>query len=120
LGVRADGEGVMTFTLVGPDHFPSAAYVLFGGNATGPIQVAAAGVGPDDGFTGYKAFVGDQSRPRWGDYSAAAFDGDTVWIATEYIAQSCTLSQWLNSNFTCGDTRTALANWSTRVSQVSP
>ncbi|MEX0630478.1 MAG: hypothetical protein WEE67_00915 [Chloroflexota bacterium] len=120
LGVRPDGKGVMAFTLVGPDHFPSAAYVTFSGNATGGIQIAAAGLGPDDGFTGYAAFVGDQSRPRWGDYGAAAFDGNTIWIASEYIAQTCTLAQWLNSNFRCGDTRTALANWSTRISQVRP
>jgi len=120
LAVRPDGKGVMVFTLVGPDHFPSAAYVTFSGNATGAIQIAAAGQGPDDGFTGYAAFVGDQLRPRWGDYSAAAFDGNTIWIATEYIAQTCTLQEWLNSNFRCGDTRTALANWSTRISQVAP
>jgi hypothetical protein len=120
LAVRADGKGVMGFTLVGPDYFPSAAYVTFSGNATGAIQVAAAGLGPDDGFTSYKAFVGDQSRPRWGDYGAAAFDGNTIWIASEYIAQTCTLGQWLNTNFRCGNTRTALGNWSTRISQVAP
>lgn len=120
LAVRANGKGAMAFTLVGPDHFPSAAYVTFGGNATGAIQVAAAGLGPDDGFTGYAAFVGDQTRPRWGDYSAAAFDGNTIWFATEYIAQTCTLGEWLNTNFRCGDTRTALANWSTRVFQIAP
>lgn len=120
LAVRADGDGVMAFTLVGPDYFPSAAYVIFSENATGTIEIAAPGLGPDDGFTGYAAFVGDQSRPRWGDYGAAAFDGNTVWIASEYIAQTCTLGQWLGSNFRCGATRTALANWSTRISQVAP
>ena len=57
--------------------------------------MAAAGVGPQDGFSGYKAF-GDPPRPRWGDYGAAQFDGTNLWIASEYIGQTCTLGQYLN------------------------
>ena len=55
----------------------------------------AAGLGPDDGFTSYKAFVGDPPRTRWGDYGAAVTDGSSIWIASEYIAQTCTLTQYL-------------------------
>ena len=80
----------------------------------GPIQIAAAGVGPQDGFSGYKAF-GDPPRPRWGDYGAAAFDGTDLWIASEYIGQTCTLGEWLTDPIgSCGGTRSALANWGTR------
>jgi hypothetical protein len=45
--------------------------------------------------------------------------GSNVWIASEYIGQSCTLSEYLNTAFRCGNTRTALANWDTRISEVT-
>jgi hypothetical protein len=124
IGVTAGGRGVMTFTLVGNGYYPSAAYAsLDGRTGAGAIFVAKAGAGPQDGFSGYKA-LGDPpgtTRPRWGDYGASAVDGDTLWIASEYIGQTCTLAQYLASPFgTCGGTRTALANWGTRISQVRP
>jgi hypothetical protein len=34
----------------------------------GDIHIAAEGVGPDDGFTGYKPTASNGTRPRWGDY----------------------------------------------------
>ena len=49
----------------------------------------ATGAAADDGFTSYKAQVGNPPRTRWGDYGAAAVDGNSVWIASEYIAHSC-------------------------------
>jgi hypothetical protein len=119
LGVTAVGKGVMGFTLAGPNDYPSAAYATLDATAgAGPIVVAAPGQGPNDGFTGYKATTNNQPRPRWGDYGAAAVDGDTVWIANEYIAQTCTLAQWI-ANTTCGNTRSALANWATRITRVN-
>ncbi|RIH82749.1 hypothetical protein Mterra_02542 [Calidithermus terrae] len=119
LGVTAAGKGVMGFTLVGPNDHPSAAYATLDATAgAGPIVVAAAGQGPNDGFTGYKALTNNQPRPRWGDYGAAAVDGDTVWVANEYVAQTCTLAQWI-ADTSCGGTRSALANWSTRVTGVN-
>ena len=61
--------------------------------------------GPQDGFSGYKAF-GDPPRPRWGDYGAAQFDGTDLWIASEYIGQTCTLGEWLTDPIgLCGGTR---------------
>jgi hypothetical protein len=86
----------------------------------GDIHIAAEGVGPDDGFTGYKPTASNGTRPRWGDYGAAATDGDSIWIASEYVNQTCTLTGWLTSNFRCGNTRTQLANWGTRISKVVP
>ena len=120
IAVNKKGQGVIAFTLVGPNNYPSAAYV--GVNAdygTGKVLIAADGVGPQDGFSGYK-FFNNPPRPRWGDYGAAAVDekGD-IWLASEYIAQSCTLKQW-RADPTCGGTRAPLGNWSTRVSLVRP
>ena len=122
LAVLPSGKGVMAFTLVGADYFPSAAYATFDtASGVSEINVAAAGLGPQDGFTGYKAFVGDPTRPRWGDYGAAAIVGNSVWIASEYTGQTCTLAQYESRPFgSCGGTRTSLGNWYTRISQVTP
>jgi hypothetical protein len=120
IAVRSDGKGIIGFTLVGPDYFPSAAYVTVSTAGTGSIQIASAGLGPQDGFSGYNAFGPPFDDPRWGDYGAAAVDGSSIWVASEYIATACTYTQWLNSNFRCGDTRTSIANWSTRISKVAP
>ena len=105
IGVNAAGKGVMTFTLVGPDYFPSAAYATIDAvNGTGPIQIAAAGAAPDDGFTGYGVFGGRAGR--WGDYSAAVADSDgSIWMGVEYIP---------------GGPRTVLANWGTFIFRVNP
>lgn len=121
IGINAAGHGVMSFTLVGDGYYPSAAYSAFDGRTgAGAIYVAKAGVGPQDGFSGYRAF-GDPPRPRWGDYGATAVDGATIWIAAEYIAQRCTLAEYESDPFgSCGGTRTALANWATRISQIRP
>ena len=44
---------------------------------------------------------------------------NAIWIASEYIGQTCTLAQYEAAPFgSCGGTRTALANWYTRISQV--
>lgn len=120
IAVTPKGRGAIAFTLMGEDHFPTAAYAridVFG--RVGPVRIAAAGVGPDDGFSGYEAF-GSPSRDRWGDYGAAVTDGDTIWLASEYIAQSCTLEEWLTPPLGgCNGTRTALANWATRLTKLN-
>jgi hypothetical protein len=123
--LKGGGKGVMAFTLVGGDHYPSAAYVtLNNGKVAGTVHVAGAGKGPEDSFCEYIAFncAGTDPptiRPRWGDYGAAVPVGDTVWIASEWTGQTCTFATYLN-DMTCGQTRTSLANWSTRISQVKP
>lgn len=58
------------------------------------VEVEVAGLGPSDGFTSYRAFVGDPPRTRWGDYEAAVTDGTSIWIASEYIAQTCACAQY--------------------------
>jgi uncharacterized repeat protein (TIGR01451 family) len=106
IGVNAQGEGAIVFTLVGPDYYPSAAYVSIDTFATGTsIQLAAAGTAPEDGFSGYSQ-EGGGSYARWGDYGAAvSADDGSIWMGTEYIP---------------GTPRTELANWGTYLEQYVP
>jgi hypothetical protein len=127
IAMGANGKGVIAFSVMGKDYFPSAGYALIDSKGNvGPVQIAAAGVGPTDGFTSYKGFVGDPPRTRWGDYGAAVTDGNSIWIASEYIDQTCTFDEYLYDDLfgptwlTCGGTRTSLANWATRVSKITP
>jgi hypothetical protein len=121
VAVTQSGRGVVGFTMVGNDHYPSAGYAgidaIIG---IGDLHVAAEGAGPDDGFAGLHPFSAFGNRPRWGDYGAAASDGDSIWIANEYVNQRCTYDAWLSTSFRCGNTRTQLANWGTRVSKIVP
>jgi hypothetical protein len=99
------GDGIVGFTLVGPDYFPSAAYMKVGDdNKNSAVHIAADGAAPDDGFSGYVFYSGGNVA-RWGDYSAAVSDGNNVWFATEYIPNS---------------PRTQLADWGTFVTKVRP
>ena len=119
LAATEDGRGIMAFTLTGKDHFPSAAYTTVSANyGAGAIHVVAEGKGADDGFTGYKPNSSFGTRPRWGDYGAAATDGNSVWIASEYIGQTCTLAEYVATGFACGATRVSLGNWYTRITKV--
>lgn len=109
IGAGADGSAVMTFTLVGPDFFPSVGYWPLGEDT---LRVAGVGKGPEDGFTGYPALAGGDGVARWGDYSAAVASGGRIWFAAEYIPASC-------ASVACGTNRTTLANWGTFVGSVS-
>ena len=140
IGVTASGRGVMAFTATGNTLNPSAAYAPIDASAgVGPWNVVNGGRGgaPDDGFTGYKAQrFPNPIRPRWGDYGAAAVDGNSIWIASEYIAAACDYTPWGGPFFvggtgdnllgTCAGAshgpghRTALGNWSTYISQFTP
>ena len=139
IGVTSSGRGVMTFTATGDNLNPSAGYASIDANlGVGPWSVVPGGEGgaQDDGFTSYKSQVGNPPRTRWGDYSAAAVDGNSIWIASEYTSQACNYNTWGGPYFsggngdnllgTCGDatganaTRTALGNWSTYISQFTP
>jgi hypothetical protein len=118
VAVTQSGRGVIAFTLTGDSNYPSAAFAGVDDKVgVGDIQIAAAGPGPWDGFTSYVIY--GAGRPRWGDYGAAAVDGNTIWIASEYAAQTCTYAAYL-ADPTCGGTRSALSNWSTHISHVTP
>jgi hypothetical protein len=140
IGVTPSGRGVMAFTATGNSLFPSAAYAPIDAIVgAGPWNVVPGGQGQgtDDGFSGYKAQrFPNPVRPRWGDYGAAAVDGSSVWVASEYVAAACDYTAWGGPFFTggsgdnllgtCGGAshgpgvRTALANWSTRISRLTP
>ena len=139
IGVTQSGRGVMAFTATGNSLNPSAAFAPIDahvGVGSWNVVTGGAGAAQDDGFTSYKAQVGNPPRTRWGDYGAAAVDGNSVWIASEYIAQACTYTTWGGRFFgaatgdnklgTCAASpgapgpRAALGNWSTRISQLIP
>lgn len=139
LGVLANGRGVMAFTDTGDSTNPSAAYAsidAIAGIGEWNDVPDALGAAPDDGFTSYKSQVGNPPRTRWGDYGAAAADGNSIWLASEYIAHTCDYSPWGGPFFvggsgdnllgTCGGAtrgpgaRAALGNWSTRISKFTP
>jgi hypothetical protein len=116
LAVTSHGKVVMAATVTGEDHHPSAAYVVLSGSKP-TVKIISEGVGPQDGFSGYAAFGSSQSR--FGDYAAAAMDGDTVWLASESIEQTCSLDEFLLDDLnSCGGTRTTLANWATRITAL--
>jgi hypothetical protein len=119
VAVTPSGRGVIAFTVVGPNDYPSAGYAGIDAKiGAGPVHLAAAGAGPWDGFTGIPSL---SSRARWGDYGAAAADGKSIWIASEYIAQTCTYAEYKAAPFgQCGGTRGSLGNWATRISQIVP
>jgi len=109
---------VIAFTLTGDNNYPSAAFAgLDAKVGMGNVQIAAAGAGPWDGFTSYVTF--GAGRPRWGDYGYAAVVGQNIWIASEYVAQTCTYAAYIVDP-TCGGTRAPLGNWSTHISEVTP
>jgi hypothetical protein len=145
IGVTASGRGVIAFTYTGDNAYPSAAYAPVDAKVgagdwsfAGPDGQGAAA---QDGFSGYKqqrctATACIPIRPRWGDYGAAAVDGKSIWIASEYIAHACNYTTWGGPFFvggtgdnllgTCAGashgpgTRAALGNWSTRISMLTP
>ncbi len=121
LGVTGTGVGLISFSYTGENTFPSFGYAAIDDKVgvSGDIHEIEAGKSPQDGFTEYPPVGGN--RPRWGDYGASAVDGGFVWVAGEYIEQGpCTLQQYIATNFTCSDTRSSLANWSTRVAKLKP
>ena len=139
IGVTPSGRGVMAFTATGDTTNPSAAYAALDsivGVSTWNVVPGGAGAAQDDGFTSYKSQVGNPPRTRWGDYGAAAVDGNSVWIASEYIGHACTYTNWGGRFFgaatgdnklgTCAaspgaaGTRAALGNWSTFISKFTP
>ncbi|GAC1367641.1 MAG: hypothetical protein NVS2B12_23820 [Ktedonobacteraceae bacterium] len=98
-----NGTLAITFSFTGSTTYPSAAYaVRANGQASfQSVQVAAAGVTADNGYTGTAKRGG---LSRWGDYSAGELDPQTgnIWLATQYIPGP--------GNFA--------ANWGNRIFEV--
>jgi len=146
IGVTPSGRGVMAFTYTSDAPSPNTAYpsaafapidALVGVGAWSYAGPGGQGAAADDGFSGYKAQrFPNPIRSRWGDYGAAAVDGNSVWIASEYIAHACDYTTWGGPFFaggtgdnllgTCAGpshgpgSRAALGNWSTRISMLTP
>jgi hypothetical protein len=123
IGPLDNGKAAIGFTVNGADHYPSAGYVVLNDGRAGNVHVTAEGKGPQDGFTGYDAYTGGPNgpNPRWGDYGAAAPDGDSIWLAAEYIGQTCTLAEYTTAPFgSCGGTRVTLGNWDTHIARIVP
>jgi hypothetical protein len=141
IGVTAAGRGVMAFSYTDettPTN-PSAAYAPIDASVgVGDTHIIATGATRDDGFSGYKQQrFPNPIRSRWGDYGAAAVDGNSVWVASELTqTDPCNYTDWGGPFFaggtgdnllgTCGGashgpgTRTALADWNTRISKLTP
>ncbi len=139
IGVTSSGRGVLAFTATGDTLNPSSGFAPIDatvGVGSWDVVTGGGGATQDDGFTSYKSQVGNPPRTRWGDYSATAVDGDSIWIASEYIAHACDYTTWGGRFFgaatgdnklgTCAaapgaaGTRAALGNWSTRISKLTP
>eukprot|EP00798_Chlamydomonas_sp_ICE-L_P022883 gene22883-30058_t len=119
VAVNSEGEGAVAFTLVGPEYFPSYAYVSISDSTYGNTTIALEGKSPQDGYTQYTFSVDDPARPRWGAYGAAACDehGD-VYFAGEFIAaRPCTQQEFnsITDIVRCGGTRTIYTNWATGI-----
>jgi hypothetical protein len=103
LAMNTQLNGAMVFTMVGPNNYPSAAFVPFVGYTPQSIWVAREGNEPEDGFTGYPEYFG-VSTARWGDYAWATVDDDSsIWTSTEYTPDIA---------------RTSIANWATYITRV--
>ncbi len=100
INMTESGAMALTFGLGGPHTYLSAAYsVARNGRSFKIVKLAAAGTGPDNGFTGVDQYGG---VGRWGDYSNGQIIPGTnkVWLATQYIPNSGTgYSNWGNRIF---------------------
>ena len=106
VAVNNQGRGVVAFSVVGLNFFPSTGYAPIDVNGAGAIRISGAGVLPDDGFTGYAQFGASNRVGRWGDYSAAVSDENgTIWMGNEYIPNA---------------PRTVNANWGTFIGSFTP
>jgi hypothetical protein len=106
VAVNSTGKGVVAFSVVGVDFFPSAGYAPIDLNGTGAIRISGPGALPEDGFSGYPQFPPGFRTARWGDYSAASSDENgAIWMGNEYIPNA---------------PRTVNANWGTFISRFTP
>ena len=106
IGVDSQGRGAIAATVVGPNWYPSAAFIPVDTfSVPSMIRIPAAGALPEDGFTGYSGGL-NPAMARWGDYSTTAVAGDgSVWMVVQYIGAL---------------SRTAFANWGTFLMSTKP
>lgn len=106
VAVNSTGKGVVAFSVVGVDFFPSAGYAPIDVNGTGAIRISSPGALPEHGFSGYPQFPPGFRTAGWGDYSAASADENgAIWMGNEYIPNA---------------PRTVNANWGTFIARFTP
>ena len=140
IGVTPSGRGVMAFTATGDTLNPSAALrrrlTPRSASVRGASFLAAEARPRTMASPATSRRSGNPPRTRWGDYGSAAVDGNSIWIASEYIASACDYTTWGGPFFAGGSgdnllgtcagapgatgTRAALGNWSTWISQLTP
>ena len=108
-GINSAGGAVITCSLIGPDFYPSAAFVPVDSHLRATsLFISSLGAAPSDGFTGYKAYGGG-GIARWGDYSEAQSDeSGNIWMAQEMVSTSSST------------VRSSLANYGTHITKVVP
>jgi hypothetical protein len=108
IALNGDGKGMLAFSLMGPDYYPSAAYIRFDSSrgAHGQVVIVGPGVAPYASF----GVIPGVSDGRWGDYSACSDEHNQLWAAAEMIPVT---SFGAASNG-------GLANWGTTVWRFTP
>ncbi len=128
-----DGRlALMSFTLSGPDYYPSSAYTWLSSSQSNVIHITAAGESPEDGFSEYLGYTSTYGTlttgPRWGDYGQAIFvptgTTGTIFFASEYIQNTnCNNRAFINtitsSGLACHGTRAVFANWGSSINSIS-
>jgi hypothetical protein len=105
IAVSDDGRGAIAFSLTSSTDFPSAGYArVTDARVSEVVHVAREGENTLDDASGY--FSGGTAR--FGDYSAAMIDGNTLWMAAETVTSACTTL----------DCRDEFTNWGTAVSRI--
>ena len=114
IALRDDGVGAIAFSVAGNDYWPSAGFARFDAKkGPGDVQIAGAGAGPLDDFSGYVTKANSkrpQGPARFGDYSAALLDGDTLWMSNEFVPNAC-------AAYPCTG-RDRRTNWGTNVTRL--
>ena len=114
IALRDDGVGAIAFSVSGADYWPSTGFARFDAKkGAGDVQIAGAGAGPLDDFSGYVTKPKSrrpQGPARFGDYSAALVDGDTLWMSNELVPNAC-------AAYPC-DGRDRRTNWGTFVTRL--
>jgi len=96
IAVSEQGQGVIVFSVLGPNLFPSAAVLLFtaeaGPSLSSPVYVYARGSSP------YYSFEGDNNGCRWGDYIVASVVSEReFWVVAPYVPNrgaNCFNAHW--------------------------
>jgi len=121
IAMKAANKGVISFTVVGEDYYPTSAFVTFDGSTTGELVVVKNGTAYHDSYTCYMILGGNECL--WSKASSSQTDSEgNIWTATELIetdGTTCTLDHWKATDGTCDKTRGRYSNWATRISKIS-